>query len=145
MDSTTMKQRYDGSIYIPVQAPVALESTAKPNLTLVPDRVGKAASGDLQWLQTGPLELEHGGRLEEVTIAYRTWGQLNDARDNAVLLKDFLQHHHSVVQDRNLVCERQHRPRDVVDMARFEDFGDGSVEAFGINSAHGLRPCTMCG
>lgn len=35
----------------------------------------------------GPLELELGGRrLEEVTVAYETYGELNAARDNAVLV-----------------------------------------------------------
>ncbi len=33
-----------------------------------------------------PLELESGGRLPEVTIAYETFGQLNAAKDNAVLI-----------------------------------------------------------
>lgn len=34
----------------------------------------------------GPLDLEFGGRLEQVTLAYRTWGRLNDAGANAVLV-----------------------------------------------------------
>jgi len=33
-----------------------------------------------------PLKLEHGGELPEVTVAYETYGELNSARDNAVLL-----------------------------------------------------------
>lgn len=33
-----------------------------------------------------PLDLESGGRLDRVTVAYETWGTLNDAGDNAVLL-----------------------------------------------------------
>jgi homoserine O-acetyltransferase/O-succinyltransferase len=37
-------------------------------------------------LDIGPLELELGGRLENVTVAYRTWGRLNDFGDNAVLV-----------------------------------------------------------
>ena len=32
-----------------------------------------------------PLELELGGRLDGVTVAYETYGELNAARDNAVL------------------------------------------------------------
>lgn len=35
---------------------------------------------------TRPHVLEAGGRLEDVTIAYETWGTLNAARSNAVLL-----------------------------------------------------------
>jgi homoserine O-acetyltransferase len=34
----------------------------------------------------GPLEPELGGSLPEVTLAYETWGTLNEAADNAVLL-----------------------------------------------------------
>ncbi len=33
-----------------------------------------------------PLVLELGGRLPQVTVAYETYGQLNPARDNAVLI-----------------------------------------------------------
>ncbi|HWG26977.1 homoserine O-acetyltransferase MetX [Actinospica sp.] len=33
-----------------------------------------------------PLELEVGGRLPGVTVAYETWGTLNPRRDNAVLV-----------------------------------------------------------
>jgi len=34
----------------------------------------------------GPLELELGGRLDGVTVAYETYGQLNSARTNAILV-----------------------------------------------------------
>jgi homoserine O-acetyltransferase len=34
----------------------------------------------------GPFEPELGGSLPEVTLAYETWGDLNEAADNAVLL-----------------------------------------------------------
>ncbi|CAN5797340.1 homoserine O-acetyltransferase [soil metagenome] len=34
----------------------------------------------------GSFEPELGGSLREVTLAYETWGELNDAADNAVLL-----------------------------------------------------------
>src|SRR5512137_1450896 len=33
-----------------------------------------------------PLELELGGHLDDVTVAYESYGQLNAARDNAVLI-----------------------------------------------------------
>jgi homoserine O-acetyltransferase/O-succinyltransferase len=33
-----------------------------------------------------PLELELGGQIPEITIAFETYGQLNDAKDNAVLI-----------------------------------------------------------
>ena len=34
----------------------------------------------------GGFALEGGGRLDEVTVAYETWGELNAARSNAVLV-----------------------------------------------------------
>ncbi|HEV2635860.1 MAG TPA: homoserine O-acetyltransferase [Actinocrinis sp.] len=34
----------------------------------------------------GPLPLEAGGELSEVTVAYETWGTLSPDRDNAVLI-----------------------------------------------------------
>jgi homoserine O-acetyltransferase len=37
-------------------------------------------------MDIGPLSLEMGGHLFDVTIAYRTWGRLNAAGDNAVLV-----------------------------------------------------------
>lgn len=45
------------------------------------DPVGERAFADL-----GPLKLEAGGRLPAVRMAYETWGTLNTARDNAVLI-----------------------------------------------------------
>jgi homoserine O-acetyltransferase len=37
-------------------------------------------------MEIGSLDLELGGRIEAVTVAYRTWGRLNAAGDNAVLV-----------------------------------------------------------
>jgi homoserine O-acetyltransferase len=37
-------------------------------------------------VEIGPLDLEMGGRLSNVTVAYRTWGRLNEQGDNAVLV-----------------------------------------------------------
>jgi homoserine O-acetyltransferase len=37
-------------------------------------------------IEIGPLDLDLGGRLEQVSLAYRTWGRLNAAGDNAVLV-----------------------------------------------------------
>lgn len=43
-----------------------------------------AEDGVLRTVDFGPLDLELGGRLEGFTLAYRTWGRLNAAGDNAV-------------------------------------------------------------
>ena len=42
--------------------------------------------GDRQFLKIGDLELESGEKLLDTTIAYQTWGKLNAAGDNAVLV-----------------------------------------------------------
>ena len=43
--------------------------------------------GARQFLQLErPLALEGGGQLPEVTIAYESWGELNEAADNAILI-----------------------------------------------------------
>ena len=42
--------------------------------------------GGRQFLDIGPLRLEAGGHLAAVRLAYETWGTLNEARDNAILV-----------------------------------------------------------
>ena len=42
--------------------------------------------GDRLFAQVGPLELEFGGELDRVTIAYETWGTLAPDHSNAVLV-----------------------------------------------------------
>jgi homoserine O-acetyltransferase len=42
--------------------------------------------GDRLFAQLGPMEFERGGSLPAVTLAYETWGELNAAGDNAVLV-----------------------------------------------------------
>lgn len=45
------------------------------------------SSGETSFLQlAAPLALEGGAQLQDATLAYRTWGRLNAARDNAVLV-----------------------------------------------------------
>ncbi|HET8602077.1 MAG TPA: homoserine O-acetyltransferase [Segeticoccus sp.] len=44
----------------------------------------------LQYRQIGALDLETGGRLPEVRVAYETWGRLNARADNAVLVEHAL-------------------------------------------------------
>ncbi len=38
------------------------------------------------WVSSEGVDLENGGRVEEVTVCYETWGELNSAGDNAVLI-----------------------------------------------------------
>ena len=37
-------------------------------------------------MEIGSLDLELGGRLERVSLAYRTWGRLNASGDNAIIV-----------------------------------------------------------
>jgi len=47
--------------------------------------VGDPVAGR-RFARIGDLELESGGWLPHVELAYETWGRLNEARDNAVLI-----------------------------------------------------------
>lgn len=42
--------------------------------------------GERHFFTTGPLDLQLGGHLPEVRIAYETWGKLNSDASNAILL-----------------------------------------------------------
>lgn len=44
------------------------------------------ASDERQYADVGALQCENGGYLPKVTVAYETWGELNSARDNAILI-----------------------------------------------------------
>ncbi len=46
--------------------------------------------GRRQFVDIGEVRLERGGRLPGVRVAYETWGRLNAARDNAVLIEHAL-------------------------------------------------------
>lgn len=46
--------------------------------------------GTVRYLSVGALELEAGGFLPEVTLAYETWGRLNGDASNAVLVQHAL-------------------------------------------------------
>lgn len=84
-----MKQKFDGSIYIPSKPLDAqMRGDRGSYLHLVPSLGPNAplADGELQHFTTGPLRLEMGGSLPSATVAYRTWGTLNEAGDNAVLV-----------------------------------------------------------
>ncbi|WP_442860538.1 homoserine O-acetyltransferase MetX [Arthrobacter sp. zg-Y820] len=51
-----------------------------------PQHPTPAPDGVLLHAKIGSLELETGGRLPQVSLAYETWGQLNDDASNAVLI-----------------------------------------------------------
>jgi len=42
--------------------------------------------GDRQFINIGSLVLENGETLTDITIAYQSWGTLNAAKDNAILV-----------------------------------------------------------
>lgn len=46
--------------------------------------------GDRKFISIGALLLEDGDLLSEVNIAYQSWGELNKARDNAILINHAL-------------------------------------------------------
>jgi homoserine O-acetyltransferase/O-succinyltransferase len=48
------------------------------------------AQGSRHFVNIGSLGLEAGGALPQVRIAYETWGTLNPARDNAILVEHAL-------------------------------------------------------
>lgn len=59
------------------------ETTNGEALSSVPD-------GTVQYLSIGGLELEAGGFLPDVTLAFETWGRLNGDASNAVLIQHAL-------------------------------------------------------
>jgi homoserine O-acetyltransferase len=65
----------------------APESAAPARPT--PD-AAQAPDGIVKFLSIGGLDLEAGGRLPDVTLAYETWGTLNPDRSNAVLVQHAL-------------------------------------------------------
>ena len=84
-----MKQVSDETSFAPARvgvSQVTSRARGRGYLTVVsPQPVANANDdGALQQIEIGPLDLEMGGHLSAVTMAYRTWGALNPAGDNAV-------------------------------------------------------------
>lgn len=55
--------------------------------------------GRRRFARVGDLVLESGERIPDVVLAYETWGELNDARDNAILVE------HALTGDSHVVGE----------------------------------------
>jgi homoserine O-acetyltransferase len=84
-----VKQRYDGTAYVPVTLDGDPAGPARRHhLHVVPSkhRGETVEDGELQSMEIGALDLELGGHLPAVTVAFRTWGKLNAAGDNVVLV-----------------------------------------------------------
>lgn len=90
-----MNQFTEGSSCTPFESAVPMSATpaaprkpGRSHLSIVPpQRLADAGEdGVLQQVEIGPLDLELGGHLPAVTMAYRTWGRLNAAGDNAVIV-----------------------------------------------------------
>lgn len=88
-----MSQTHEGQIYSPDRSyhpPVTMApaQSAAPHLRVVGTQrpVDAVEDGALQHLDIGPLDLELGGHLPAVSVAFRTWGQLNPSGDNAVVV-----------------------------------------------------------
>ncbi|MFW5697455.1 MAG: homoserine O-acetyltransferase family protein, partial [Fimbriimonadaceae bacterium] len=78
---------------------------------------------NVRFLETGPLETEFDGNLDAVTVAYETFGQLNSAKDNAVLVC------HAVSGDSNCVgwWKRLVGPGRTIDTDRYFVIGQNSL------------------
>lgn len=59
--------------------------TYDPALFQENERTAPRSDG-LRFADVGSLRCEAGGELSQVTVAYETWGELNPARDNAILV-----------------------------------------------------------
>jgi homoserine O-acetyltransferase len=80
-----MEQRteHEETTYAPNTRAVRRALHVIPTPTPAPAEAGE---GTLQTMEIGALDLECGGHLDSVTLAYRTWGELNEAGDNAILV-----------------------------------------------------------
>src|SRR6478609_6184940 len=61
-------------------------ASRRPALRVVHPASEPAEAGILQHMTLGSFDFELGGHLDNVTLAYRTWGRLNASGDNAVII-----------------------------------------------------------
>jgi homoserine acetyltransferase len=52
--------------------------------------------GDYDLVSVGKLDLEEGGSIPDCQLAVTTWGELNDARDNAILITTWYSGTHQI-------------------------------------------------
>ncbi len=55
--------------------------------------------GDYEIASIGRLDLEEGGTIPDCLLAYATWGELNEAKDNAILIPTWYSGTHQVWRD----------------------------------------------
>lgn len=55
--------------------------------------------GDYDVISIGRLDLEQGGTIPDCQLAVATWGELNEARDNAILISTWYSGTHQVWRD----------------------------------------------
>ncbi len=48
------------------------------------------SADERSFVDVGPIDCRRGGHIENVTVAYETWGELNEAKDNAILINHAL-------------------------------------------------------
>ena len=63
-----------------------MTSTTYPGVWLPGDEPGRRQFAVLSGESGTGFPLEAGGRLDEVTVAYETWGELNQSRTNGILV-----------------------------------------------------------
>lgn len=56
--------------------------------------------GDYDVISVGRLDLEEGGSIPDCRLAVATWGELNQARDNAILITTWYSATHQIWRDR---------------------------------------------
>ncbi|HEU5144389.1 MAG TPA: homoserine O-acetyltransferase [Dermatophilaceae bacterium] len=93
-----------GAPDVPATATDATDGGVRPAPQPARERDGAVwregdAVGDRTFASVGAIELERGGVLPQVTIAYETWGTLSPARDNVVLVE------HALTGDSHVVGE----------------------------------------
>ena len=81
------------------------------------------SADERQFASVGALDCEVGGFLPEVTVAYETWGNLNAAKDNAILIC------HAISGDAHAIgwWERLIGPDKAIDTNRFFVIGTNSL------------------